>query len=52
MHSDPEIIVIYIYSGDDEGLVAVCGQTEDEALENYQYYLEHFYDDWKILRLY
>lgn len=45
MHSDPEIIVIYIYSGDDEGLVAVCGQTEDEALENYQYYLEHFYDD-------
>lgn len=43
--SNPEIIVIYIDSEDDEDLVAVCGRTEDEALENYQQYLESFFDD-------
>lgn len=42
MRSDPDIVVIHI-SG--TNVTAVCGQNEDEALENYQYYLEHFYDD-------
>ena len=43
--SNPEIIVIRIDSEADENLVAVCGQTEDEALENYQQYLESFFGD-------
>ena len=44
MCSDPDIVVIHILGKD---ITAVCGQNEDEALENYQYYLEHFYDDKK-----
>lgn len=39
--SNPEIVVIYIYLENDEVLVAVCGQSEDEALEKYQQYLEN-----------
>ncbi len=42
MRSDPDIVVIHIL---EKNVTAVCGQNEDEALENYQYYLEHFYDD-------
>lgn len=42
MYSDPEIVVVHILG---KNITAVCGQNEDEALENYQYYLEHFYDD-------
>lgn len=42
MCSNPDIVVIYIYLENDEVLVAVCGQSEDEALENYQQYLEEF----------
>ena len=46
MCADPEIVVIYIYGeNDDETLMAVCGQSEDEALENYQKYLENFFKD-------
>ena len=40
LRSNPEIVVIYIYLENDEVLVAVCGQSEEEALENYQQYLE------------
>ena len=40
LYSNPEIVVIYIYLENDEVLVAVCGQSEEEALENYQQYLE------------
>jgi len=39
--SNPEIVVIYIFLENDEVLVAVCGQSEDEALEKYQQYLEN-----------
>lgn len=42
MCSDSDIVIIHI-SGKD--ITAVCGENEEEALENYQYYLEHFYDD-------
>ena len=42
--SNPEIVVIYIYLENDEVLVAVCGQSEDEALENYQQYLREWYE--------
>ena len=45
LHSNPEIVVIRIDLGEDESLVAVCGQTEDEALANYQQYLEHFFEE-------
>lgn len=39
--ANPEIVVVYIYLENDEMLVAVCGQSEDEALEKYQQYLIH-----------
>lgn len=42
MHSDSDIVVIHM-SG--KNVTAVCGQNEEEALENYQYYLENFFDD-------
>lgn len=45
LRSNPEIVVIYIYLENDEVLVAVCGQSEDEALEKYQQYLEEWFDD-------
>ena len=42
--SNPDIVVIYIYLENDEVLVAVCGQSEDEALEKYQQYLEERFE--------
>lgn len=45
LRSNPEVVVIHIYLENDEVLTAVCGQSEEEALENYQYYLGHFFDD-------
>lgn len=42
MHLDSDIVVIHIMG---KNVTAVCGQNEDEALENYQYYWEHFLDD-------
>lgn len=42
MHSDSDIVVIHMIG---ENVTAVCGQNEEEALENYQYYLEHFFED-------
>ena len=45
LRSKPEVVVIHIYLENDEVLTAVCGQSEEEALENYQQYLERFFDD-------
>ena len=45
LRSNPEVIVIHIYLENDEVLTAVCGQSEEDALENYQQYLECFFDD-------
>ena len=45
LRSNPEVVVIHIYMENDEVLTAVCGQNEEEAFENYQYYLEHFFDE-------
>lgn len=41
VRSNPEIVVIYIFLENDETLVAVCGQSEEEAVEKYQQYLEN-----------
>ena len=43
--SDLEIVVIRIYLENDETLTAVCGQNEEEALENYRQYWETYFDD-------
>ena len=45
LRSNPEVIVISIYLENDEVLTAVCGQSEEDALENYQQYLESFFDE-------
>lgn len=45
LRSNPEVVVVHVYLENDEVLTAVCGQTEDEALENYQQYLESFFED-------
>lgn len=45
LRSNPEVVVIHIYLENDEVLTAVCGQSEEEALEKYQQYLDIIYND-------
>ena len=42
MRSNPDVVVIHILG---ENVIAVCGENEEEALANYQYYHEHLHDD-------
>ena len=44
LRSNPEIVLIHINLENGETLTAVCGQSEDEAWENYQQYFEDFVD--------
>ncbi len=39
LKSNPEIVVIYIYSGSESASVAVCGTDGASAADNYQQYL-------------
>lgn len=40
--ANPDIIVIYIYQENADTIMAVCGETKEDALSNYQTYLEEF----------
>lgn len=40
LKSDPDVIVIHITRDDGQNLTAVCGDTEEQAIHNYQRYLE------------
>ena len=42
LRSNPEVILIHINLESGETLTAVCGQSEDEAWENYEQYFEEF----------
>ena len=44
LRSNPDIVVVHIELENGEYLTAVCGESEDEALENYQHYLEKFFE--------
>ena len=45
LRSNPEVVVIHICLENDEVLTAVCGQSEEDALEKYQQYLDIIYND-------
>lgn len=44
MKGDPNLIVIRVHQKEGSTLAAVCAKSEDEAIANYQAYLEKFYD--------
>lgn len=44
LRSNPEVVLIHIYLENGETLTAVCGQSEDEAWENYQQFYEDLVD--------
>lgn len=41
---DPNLIVIRVHQKEGSPLTAVCADTEEEAISNYQAYLEKFHD--------
>lgn len=45
LKTDPTVIVIHIFCADGENISAVCGETEEQAIANYQRYLETFVSD-------
>ncbi len=41
LRTSPQVVVVHVLQKGDDGKIAVCGQTEAQALENYQIYLDH-----------